>query len=57
MNVEPAYGGYDEVEVQPSDPDSPGLRLWVTRIRRREAPCRRGHRRCDQPPRAAVLPE
>ena len=52
-----AYGGYDEIEVRPADPNAPGLRLWVTQHRFWEAPCGCGHCRRYQPPRAVVLPE
>ncbi len=52
-----AYGGYDEIEVRPADPNAPGLRLWVTQHRFWEAPCGCGHCSRHQPPRALVLPE
>ena len=52
-----AYGGYDEIEVLPADPNAPGLRLWVTQHRFWEAPCGCGHCSRYQPPRAVVLPE
>ncbi|MEF8719357.1 MAG: IS66 family transposase [Candidatus Accumulibacter necessarius] len=52
-----AYGGYDEIEVRPADPNAPGLRLWVTQHRFWEAPCGCGHCSLHQPPRALVLPE
>jgi transposase len=52
-----AYGGYDEIEVLPADPNAPGLRLWVTQHRFWEAPCGCGHCSRHQPPRALVLPE
>ncbi|MBN8517164.1 MAG: IS66 family transposase [Candidatus Accumulibacter sp.] len=55
--VAQAYGGYDEIEVLPADPNAPGLRLWVTQHRFWEAQCGCGHCSRYQPPRAVVLPE
>jgi transposase len=52
-----AYGGTDEIEVLPADPNAPGLRLWVTQHRFWEAACGCGHCSRYQPPRALVLPE
>lgn len=50
-----AYGGYDEIEVRLADPNAPGWRLWVTRHRFLEAPCRCSHgsRPCVGPARMA----
>lgn len=52
-----AYGGYDEIDLLPADPNEPGLRLWVTRHRPFELVCGCGHRSRYQPVRALVLPE
>lgn len=52
-----AYGGYDEIDLLPADPNEPGLRLWVTRHRPFELVCACGHRSRYPPVRALVLPE
>lgn len=52
-----AYGGYDEIDLLPADPNLPGLRLFVTRHLLLEDMCACGHCTRYVPLRAVVLPE
>lgn len=49
-----AYGGYDEIDLLPGDPNTPGIVVSVTRHLPFEVTCRCGHRTRYRPPRPDI---
>ena len=52
-----AYGGYDEIDLLPTDPSAPGLTVSVTRHLPFEIICACGHNTRYRPPRSDVRSE